>query len=119
MVTVVVVLNTLIALINFYIAWRIWKLRRVVANAAKGILAAERSTYKVLHGAPNAISKGQTGVSAVRSRYQLLELQLKQLQQILGLLSLVGKVWQGRSKLARQPKSPKKVSKLSVKLRNK
>lgn len=119
MVTVVVVLNTFIALINFYIAWRVWKIRRVVAGAAKAILAAERSTYKVLHGAPNAISKGQTGVSAVRSRYQQLELQIQQVQQIVALLSLVGKVWQGRSKLARQPKSQKKVSKLSVKLRHK
>lgn len=93
----VVVLNTLIAAINFYIAWRVWKIRRTLAGVTKGIIAAERNTYNVLHPAPQAIYVGQKGTGALRKQYRQLEIQLERLEQILALLRLGVGVWGRRS----------------------
>jgi len=101
MLTVVVVLNVLISLVCLYVAWQVWNLRRVLGAAADAILLAERNTYNVLHGAPEAILQGQAGVGGARDSYQQLELQLRKVQQVLTLLSLVQRVW--RSPITRSP----------------
>ncbi|MBE9125594.1 MULTISPECIES: hypothetical protein [unclassified Coleofasciculus] len=88
MVTVVVVFNVLISLLGFYVAWRVWKLRRVLARAADIVAAAERSTYAVLHGTPKTIYRGQLGVEGLRDRYQQLEVQLQRVQRVLLILGL-------------------------------
>lgn len=93
MLTVVVVLNVLISLLCLYVAWQVWNLRRALGAAADAVLLAERNTYNVLHGAPEAISQGQVGIGGARDSYQQLELQLQKIQQVLTLLSLVQKVW--------------------------
>lgn len=88
MIAFVVVFNTLLALVNFYIAWRVWKMRRVLAGVTQGIQAADRNTYNTLHPAPDAIAIGQKGTSALRQQYQKLEIQLERLGQILALIRL-------------------------------
>ena len=109
MVTVVII-NTLIALFNFYIAWRIWKIRKAIAIAANAIIIAERNTHNVLHPAPQAITIGQRGTSALRERYQVLQLQTQKLQQIFNLLTFGRKIWQKQNQT---PKPSKKRSKKS------
>lgn len=96
MLTVVVVLNVLISLVCLFVAWQVWNLRRVLGAAADAILLAERNTYNVLHGAPEAITQGQMGVGEARESYQQLELQLQKVQQVVTLLSLVQRVWRLR-----------------------
>ncbi|GAC1496474.1 MAG: hypothetical protein NVS2B14_10390 [Chamaesiphon sp.] len=108
MVTLVVVLNTLIALFCFYVTWRIRKLRRQVAKIADTLTSAERSTYSVLKRGPEAISKGQKGTHRLTERYQRLEHQLQRVQKVLALLRLLQKVWQQqstskRSKIVKTP----------------
>lgn len=93
MLTVVVVLNVLISLLCLYVAWQVWNLRRALRATAAAVLLAERNTYNVLHGAPEAITQGQVGIGGARDSYQQLELQLQKVQQVLTLLSLVQKVW--------------------------
>ena len=89
MVTIVVVLNVLISLLCLYVAWQVWNLRRTLAAVVDALTIAERNTYAVLHGAPNAIYKGQLGVHGLRERYQQLELQLQQVQKVLTVLGLL------------------------------
>lgn len=89
MITLVVIFNTLLALLNFYIAWRVWKIRRVLAGATKAIQAADRNTYNVLHPAPSAIAIGQKGTLALRKQYGNLGKQLERLGQILASIRLV------------------------------
>jgi hypothetical protein len=89
MIILVVIFNTLIALLNFYLAWRVWKMRRVLAGVTKAILAADRNTYNLLHPAPRAIAIGQKGTIALRNQYGKLEKQLERLEQILALIRLV------------------------------
>jgi hypothetical protein len=100
MIAFVVIFNTLLALINFYIAWRVWKMRRVLAGVAKVILTADRNTYNALHPAPRAIAVGQKGTKALRSRYQQLELQLEKLGQILAVISFALGLMQKRNQKA-------------------
>lgn len=105
MVTVVVGLNVLISLLCLYVAWRLWKLRRALAAATRAITSAERSTYKVLHGAPRAIYRGQSGVQGLSERYSQLELQLQRVRQVLALLGLLQRIgsstFQRRDRLSR------------------
>lgn len=96
MLTLVLVCNVVISLFGFYLAWRLWKLRRVLAAAAEIIARAERSTYWVLHGAPQAISKGQIGIHGLRKRYQHLEFQLQQVRRVLLVLGFIQKTYRSR-----------------------
>lgn len=93
MVIVVVVINLALALMLLYGAWRVRKLQRPVARLADAISRFERSTYKVLHRAPNAISKGQLGIYRLRQKQQQLEPQLQQMRQVLTLLGLGQQIW--------------------------
>ena len=98
MVTLVVILNILLSLLCLYVAWQVWNLRRVLAATADAVTLEERNTYNVLHGAPNAIYNGQMGVEGLRERYQQLDRQVQQLQQVLTLLGLVRSIWQTTSR---------------------
>jgi len=96
MLMMVVVINLLLALFCFYLAWKVWQFRRAIANAADALVIAEKNTHKVLHGAPSAILKGQIGTSQLRQRYQQLEPQYQKVRQALALLSIGQTVWNQR-----------------------
>ncbi len=93
MVTVVVIINMLISLMLFYVAWRVWQLKRRLVKIADTLTAAERSTHAVLHRAPNAIYKGQQNVHNLRQTNQALEQQIQQVRQIFRLLIFGQQVW--------------------------
>lgn len=92
MVVFVVTVNVLIALINFYLAWRIWKLRLSIAAVADTLNQVERKIYNIFNPAPKKISIGRVGTSNIRKKYRQLETQLLRLQQVFTLLSLVPKL---------------------------
>lgn len=108
MIALVVIINILIALFNFYLAWRIWKIRRTIAGVTKAVLAADRNTYKVLHSAPKTINVGQKGSKTLREQYQKLEIQLEKLGQVLGILNFTQQFWRKRRKQTKQLKKVKK-----------
>lgn len=97
MVTLVVTINLLLALGCFYLAWKVWQFRRAIAIAADALLIAEQRTHAVLHGAPDAILRGQVGTHQLRQRYQQLEPQYQQVRKALALLSLGQTVWRRRA----------------------
>ena len=92
MLAIVIIFNFLISLLCLYIAWRVWHLRQVLAATTDMMIAAERSVHKVLKQAPDAIAKGEMGAYRLQKIYQRLELQIKQVQQVLMLLGLVNSV---------------------------
>ncbi|NJL62265.1 MAG: hypothetical protein HC903_11050 [Methylacidiphilales bacterium] len=94
MVKLVIVINILISLILLYGAWRLWRVRKVLANAANALLVAERSTSVVLTNAPDFMCVRQRNISNLRLRNQVLKLQIQQMQQILSLLFFVSQLWQ-------------------------
>lgn len=108
MIAIVITINIIIALFNFYLAWQIWKIRRSIAGATKAIIAADRNTYNVLHEAPKTIIIGQKGTNSLREQYQKLEIQLEKLGQVLGILNFTQQFWRKRTKQKKQLKKLKK-----------
>lgn len=94
MLTVVLILNLLIAGLCWYVVWRVCQLRRALARATAALAVAERNTYRVLHSAPDAILQGQSKTYQLRGQYQQVLVQLQSVKQILTLLGLVQFVWQ-------------------------
>ncbi|BAZ28890.1 hypothetical protein NIES4074_13250 [Cylindrospermum sp. NIES-4074] len=94
MVTLVVVINTLVSVILFYVAWRVWKLKGVLAFIADRLTAYERATHAALKNAPENIYSGQQEIYDLRQSNQQLQAQIQQVQQIISLLLLVRQAWQ-------------------------
>ncbi|HIK28610.1 MAG: hypothetical protein N3E45_14065 [Oscillatoriaceae bacterium SKW80] len=93
MLTLVIVINGVIALLCLYVAWQLRRLRRAIAKAANTLIAIERGTYRVLYKAPTLISKGQIGTRKLRQQYQKLQAQLWQLEQLLALWRKGRLIW--------------------------
>lgn len=106
MVTVVIALNGLITLLCLYAAWRVWKLRRVLAAAADALILAEKNTHAVLANAPRGIGTKQQGTRQLRQQYRQLEMQLLKAQQALELAGLSRFVWQWYGKRRMERRSP-------------
>jgi hypothetical protein len=94
MVTVVLIFNSLLALLCLYAAWQVCRLRGALANVADALVAAEYTTHRVLQNAPHHISKRQACAYQLRRDYYHLTLQIHKLQQILTLLGFGRVLWQ-------------------------
>ncbi|MFW6359892.1 MAG: hypothetical protein ACOC0N_11865 [Chroococcales cyanobacterium] len=103
MVILVVVFNLLLAIANFYIAWRIWKIRRSLINVTDSLTSIDRTIYNIFYPAAPIIIKGQTGTSNLRNGYQKLSLQLQRIQDIFTALTLISNVWQPQSRRKPRP----------------
>ncbi|MBO1346300.1 MAG: hypothetical protein EBE86_002345 [Hormoscilla sp. GUM202] len=86
---IVIALNLLISLLCLFVAFRVWRLRQTLSRVADALISAELETHAILHPAPHSIIKGQRGTSALRRQYRSLMNQVKQVQQILAIVSLV------------------------------
>ena len=101
MLTAVVIINLLISGVCFYIAAKVWKIRGTIARLELRFAAMERRSSKVLSNSPRFLGKRQQGTRQLRRRYQQLELQLQQVQQLLGLLGLGRMLWSRRDRRLR------------------
>ena len=108
MVTVVIVINVLIALFGFYTAWQVWRLRQALSQATDALIVAERNTHQVLHQAPEAILRKQLSAQELRRTYQQLEPKFRQARQALALISLSQTVLGRRSWFLAMPRRVKK-----------
>ncbi len=93
MLAVVVVINMLTSLTLFYVAWRVWLLKRRLANIADILSVAERNTHAVLHQAPAAIHLGQRNIHNLRQGNQPKQVQIQQVRQIFSLLAFGQQIW--------------------------
>ncbi|MDJ1172998.1 hypothetical protein [Roseofilum capinflatum] len=98
MVTTVICLNLLISIFCLWLAWRIGRLRRRLARIADVLIMAQQRTDRVLFHAPDRIIRGQRGTRWARQRYALLAQQWRQVERLLGILSLVLGIWRRRSR---------------------
>ncbi len=101
MLSAVVIINLLISLVCFYIAAKVWKIRRTIALFEIRIAAIELCCSNVLSTSPDFFANRQQGARQLRRRYQQLELQLQQVQQLLGLLGLGRMLWSRRDRRLR------------------
>lgn len=93
MVTIVVAINLTLSALLFYLARRIWQIRRQLARTADTLIAIERCTHSVLRDAPEIIYCGQDSIYRLRQSGEPLQLQLQQLQQTISLLVFGRQAW--------------------------
>ena len=93
MLIAIVLVNTFLALVLFYVAWQLQRLRRWLARMADRLTAYDRSTQAALRGTPDAIYLGQQGIHRLRQR-QPPDVRLQRVRQVLTLLGLGQQVWQ-------------------------
>ncbi|WP_071517182.1 hypothetical protein [Geitlerinema sp. PCC 9228] len=102
MLVFVLVVNTLLSLLGFYLAWKIWQVGRTLGNVADTVARAERSTHNGLRQSPGAIALAEQGTGRLREKYRQLNWQLQQLQKIVSVLRNLQKFWQQRSSRSRR-----------------
>ncbi|MBD2458704.1 hypothetical protein H6G80_32160 [Nostoc sp. FACHB-87] len=88
MVTVVVIINTLISLLLFYVAWQIWQIKGRIAWITDRLTAYEQCSQNLLSQAPQNLDISQQNIRNLRLGNQSLQLQLQQVRQIVSLLLL-------------------------------
>lgn len=91
MVWIVIGCNCLIALISLWLAWQLVKLRQILRGVSRALLDAERSTHRVLGGAPEVIIIGQRGVAGLRSQLPKWRRQQRHVRLFLTLVSWIGR----------------------------
>ena len=89
MIFFVVVINLFITLVNIYLAVKIWQLRRQLKRTTKTLIRCEKRIHSVLSSAPQVILQKQKNIDNLGQGYQLLQLQLQKIRQLLWLLSLI------------------------------
>jgi hypothetical protein len=103
MVTIVVVINLVIAALCFYAAWHLWRLRKALASAADALVVADKATHAVLSNAPQNIIRGQLGSYQLRQKYRQLDQKLQQVEKLLGLIGFGQIIWRRYRPLKGQP----------------
>ncbi len=93
MVTFVVIINTIISLILFGAANKIWLMKKKLTIVADCFVAIEISTGKLLNKTPHTICLGKDRISNLRYKHQLLQLRIQQFQQIISLIFLGRQMW--------------------------
>jgi hypothetical protein len=110
MLTGVLIVNLLISLVCFYIAAKVWKVRRILERFETRIAAMNRCTSTILTQSPDFLGNRQQAVRQWRRNYLQLELQLQQVQQLLGLLGLGRRLWRRCVKRSRSVPVPRRGS---------
>ena len=93
MIYLIVAINFSISLLNIYIALRIWQLGLLVARIHAILINYEAYFDLVLKFAPIAIDRGQNNIHLIRQRYQLMQLQIAKVKQLIWLINWSYTAW--------------------------
>ncbi len=93
MLFLIIAVNLSISLLNLYIAIRIWQLRILTTRINAILINYERYFNLVLSVAPQVIYRGQNNIYLTRQRYQLLQLRVSQIRQLILLLNQSYRIW--------------------------
>jgi hypothetical protein len=85
MIFLIIAVNLSITLLNIYIAIRIWQLRQLIARIATILISYEGYFNTVLRVAPKVLDRGQNNIYLARRRYQILQLQVAKIKQLIWL----------------------------------
>jgi hypothetical protein len=93
MIVFVILVNLCITLVNFYLAIKIWQLRRWLICSNRTLVDCEHSIQNILYFGTAILVQKQRNINDLRQRYQLLQLQWQRIKQILFLLNLTVRLW--------------------------
>jgi tRNA U54 and U55 pseudouridine synthase Pus10 len=106
LVTIVVGLNGAIALALLLIAWRLWRLRRTLAQVNWMLDDVTRSTQGAIAGVQDSLISGQQGLQRLSGRYRLANRQLGQMRQLLLMLGWIQGYGTRRVRIERHRRLP-------------
>lgn len=93
MLFLIIAINLSISLLNLYIAIKIWQLRVLITRITAISIDYERYFNFVLSVTPQVIYRGQNNIYLTRQRYQLLQLRVAQIRQLILLLNQSYRIW--------------------------
>ena len=93
MIIFVITLNFVITLFNLYLAVKIWQLRKLFILITSALNNSENYLRYVFLLAPQILHQKQTNIYHFRQRYQLWQLQLQKIKQIIVLLNWLYRIW--------------------------
>lgn len=93
MIIIVITLNLIITIFNLYLVVKLWQLRKLLALITKALINCENYLYYVLLITPKVLQKEQNNIYHWRQNYQLWQLQLQKIKQIITLLNLLYRIW--------------------------
>ena len=93
MIFVVIILNLIITLFNLYLVVKLWQLRKLLALITSALSNSEHYLSFVLLVTPQMLHKKQLNIYHFRHNYQLWQLQLQKIRQIILLLSWLYRTW--------------------------
>jgi hypothetical protein len=96
MIVFVIVVNLCITVVNFYLAVKIWQLRRWLICATKTSIDCERSIQDLLYFGQTILARKQKNINDLRQGYQLLQSQWQKIKQIVFLLNLLVRLWHSK-----------------------
>ena len=93
MIFLIVAVNLSITLLNIYIALKIWQLRILIARITAILVNYEVYFSFVLKVTPEVIYQGRNNTHLIRQRYQLLQLQISKIRQLIWLFNWSYRTW--------------------------
>ena len=93
MIVLIIAINLSITLLNIYIAIRILQLREIVSRITAILINYESYFNAAFNLAPLVIYQGQSNIYQVRQHYQLLQLQIAKIRQLILLLNWSYRIW--------------------------
>ena len=93
MIYLIVAINLSIALLNIYIAIRIWQLGRLIARITAIVNKYENYFRLALRISPIVLNRGQDNVYQLRQNYQQLQLQVAKIKQLIWLINWSYTTW--------------------------
>ena len=96
MIFLIIAVNLSITLLNIYIAIKIWQLRVLIARITVILVNYESYFSFVLKITPEVIYQGRNNTSQIRHRYQLLQLQISKIRQLIWLFNWSYRAWYRR-----------------------
>ncbi len=91
MIALVIGINCTVALLSFYLAWRLWHWGKALATLADALTTWEESAHTALNPdcSPALLRQGQQQVAQRRQQYAYLQGLLRQGQRSLAVLGMV------------------------------
>ncbi len=93
MLWLVIEFNIVISTFCFYLAWRIWKLKQILLQVEQSLILIQNCTDNILKKSPNFIQLRKYRANKIRELYRQLELQIKQVQQVMAMFWQIRTIW--------------------------
>ena len=95
MLIFVIFCNFLLTILNFYVAFHLWKIHRFLVKVTKMSTRIERHIDYIFEQVPVMIMGRQLQIYQVKQLYQELTWKLQKLQRSLQLINLGLHLWKG------------------------